>query len=1024
MLIENSHQQSLMKALSPAVPIPAERTPTSLGREGRVTALTLLKSYYDEEIFNLLVKPIYDADLAVSEAAIRASGSPGNEVAVQHLYKIIELGKKSQRLAAIQSLAAIRAPTSVGMLIKYFNHFSGEDEVRTAILGALNTIAPSQPQVQELDQAVLVDTHQSEEARRIAVEALVEAEKNALLLDTLPRTPPSVQEAAFTRMLRLGGQEVPDFTKDELAAGPLGAYLCLYTLKAKNQQQNWVLESLQRGPRQTVRSFLLGLAGFQGRLRYPTRVFRLLLVIPFVDVETEGLVGDFLKRIVQQVKSDSPHLLSEFSVIASAHLEQVFARIRRTFISVRGITRKEELLMAVLASLLERHATPPLLAEAQAFFRDEAPTRAVVDQLRNLLAGSPREDRNRFEACLPIFQLRERKDRLAMSNMLSRVDLGRPLNLRRLNRLIRAVGVLEIRTASRKVQEILDFARAERVPFLEETSIVTLCQLLTRAVIEQSREFFRDPGRSLRSLNGYVRGARYMPARIMIGPLVHLLLLPKLDPGTRALAAESLARMDLSAVAKSLPPLLKTFEVEGIEEEVRLQIADALGKAGDAALAHLALDLTGSSSALARRAAVRVLRGLCARGAGLSTDTLTDRLYRLLEDADQSVRLEALLALLAINDDYAAQVVTDDARAGKTDLVAELVANIPRPLTRETFALVRSLMAVDSAPVQEAIRSLGTELCQGAFAEETRQALVRGLVPPVGGATFGPSVAPAPAPVPTGSALSKAKLEFKLRREHVQVLTVFFIDIAGFTEKFSSMTDDMSSQMKLVNAFEGNVVPTITANRGKVVKKMGDAILAVFKHPVNAVTAAMTVQQKIQHYSSTQLANEKFQVRIGLNTGEVTWKDNDVFGHPVNVASRMQTAATPGDILITEATWKEVREYVRCTELGPIQVKGIAEAITAYSPEEILVDLEKLRAAGGSGERGPVQAGSLERLRESMFVPEFRVPDDKADQAGVDLLRELFSEIARSVGDLLTDSQEYEFEKYLQERWNDLMRRL
>ncbi|MCX7031993.1 MAG: hypothetical protein NTU62_17990 [Spirochaetes bacterium] len=1013
-----------MKAPSPAAPIPAERTPASLGREGRVTALTLLKSYYDEEIFNLLVKPIYDADLAVSEAAIRASGSPGNEVAVPHLYQIIERGKKSQRLAAIQSLAAIRAPTSVGMLIKYFNHFSGEDDVRTAILGALNTIAPSHPQVQELDQAVLVDTHQSEEARRIAVEALVEAEKNALLLDTLPRTPPSVQEAAFTRMLRLGGQEMLDFTKDELAPGPLGAYLCLYTLKAKNQQQNWVLESLQRGPRQTVRSFLLGLAGFQGRLRYPTRVFRLLLVIPFVDVETEGLVGDFLKRIVQQVKSDSPHLLSEFSVIASAHLEQVFARIRRTFISVRGITRKEELLMAVLASLLERYATPSLLAEVQAFFRDEAPTRAVVDQLRSLLAGAPREDRNQFEACLPLFQLRERKDRMAMSNMLSRVDLGRPLSLRRLNRLIRVVGVLEIRTASRKVQEILDFSRAERVPFLEETSIVTLCQLLTRAVIEQSREFFRDPGRSLRSLNGYVRGARYMPARIMIGPLVHLLLLPKLDPGTRALAAESLERMDLSAVAKSLPPLLKMFDAEGIDEEVRLRVAAALAKAGDAGLTHLVLDLTGASRAFARRAAVRVLRGLCARGAGVSADTLTDRLYRLLEDADQSVRLEALLALLAINDDYAAQVVTDDARAGKTDLVAELITNIPRPLSRETFALVRSLMSVESAPVQAAIRSLSPELCQGAFAEETRQALVRGLVPPVGAATFAPPATPAATPAPSGSALSKAKLEFKLRREHVQVLTVFFIDIASFTEKFSSMTDDMSSQMKLVNAFEGNVVPTITASRGTVVKKMGDAILAVFKHPVNAVTAAMTVQQKIQHYSATQLAHEKFQVRIGLNTGEVTWKDNDVFGHPVNVASRMQTAATPGDILITEATWKEVREYVRCTELGPIQVKGIAEAITAYSPEEILVDLQKLRAAGSGAERGPVQAGSLERLRESMFVPEFRVPDDKADRAGMDLLRDLFGEIARAVGDILPDSQEYDFKKYLQDRWNDLMRRL
>ena len=274
-----------MNAPSPAARIPAERTPASPGREGRVTAIALLKNYYDEEIFNLLVKPMYDADLAVSEAAIRASGSPGNEVARDHLFKIIESGRKSQRLAAIQSLADIRAPTSVGMLIKYFNHFSGEDDVRTAILGALNTIAPSHPQVQELDQAVLVDARQGDEARRRAVEALVEAEKHALLLDALPRTPPSVQEAAFVRMLKLGGQDVPDFTGTDLAPAPLGAYLCLYTLKSESKEQaqkqpqrqlsrltyqpNWVLESLQRGQRQTVRSFLLGLTGFQGGCASP-----------------------------------------------------------------------------------------------------------------------------------------------------------------------------------------------------------------------------------------------------------------------------------------------------------------------------------------------------------------------------------------------------------------------------------------------------------------------------------------------------------------------------------------------------------------------------------------------------------------------------------------------------------------------------------------------------------------------------------------------------------------------------------
>jgi class 3 adenylate cyclase/HEAT repeat protein len=1022
----------------PATVRSAERSSVPLGRESRVTAITLLKSYYDEEIFKLLVRPIYDADLEVSEAAIRASGSPGNEVAVKHLYHIIERGKRPQRLAAIEALAAIRAPTSVGMLIKYFNHFSGEDDVRTAILGALNTIAPSHAQVQELDQAVLVDAHQGEEARRIAVEALVEAGKTALIVDALPRTPPAVQEAAFARMLRRG-QDLPDFTRDELEPGPRGTYLCLYALRAESRDQvqkgatrtspglpyqpNWVLETLQRGQRQTVRSFLVGLTGFSGRMRFPSRVLKLLLAIPFVDVETEVLVGGSLSRIVEQVKKESPQLLTEFSESTANRLEKGFSRISQTYLSVRGITRKDELLMAVLASLLERHATPALLAETLSYFRDDTPNRAVVDRLRVLFSGAPREDRNRFEACMPLFLLRERKDRLAMANVLTRVDLDRPFALRRLNRLIRAVGLLEIRTASHKVQEILDFARAERVAFLEETAVVTLCQLLSRSAIEQSREVFRDPARSAPSLNGYVRGARFMPARIMIGPLVHLLLAPDVPAATRALAAESLELLDLSAVAKSLPPLLKVFEIETVDAEVRLRVAGVIARAGDAGLAHLALDLTASRSAVARRCAVRVVRGLCARGAGLSADTLTDRLYRLLEDVNQPVRLEALVALLAIDDDYAAQVVADDARGGKHDLVAELLGALPRPLTRETFALVRTLLAVESAPVQAAIRALGAELCQGAFAEETRQALVRGLVPAVGGAAIASAPVVGPPAAPAGGALARAKLEFKLRREHAQVLTVFFIDIAGFTEMFSSMTDDMSSQMKLVNAFEGNVVPTISANRGSVVKKMGDAILAVFKHPVNAVIAAMTVQQKIQQYSATQLAQEKFQVRIGLNTGEVTWKDNDVFGHPVNVAARMQTAATPGDILITEATWKQVREYVRCTELGPIQVKGIAEAITAYSPDEILVDLEKVRTAAGV-ERGPVQAGSLERLRESMFVPEFRVPEERADRPGVDLLREMFGEIAQSVGDLLPDSQEYDFKKYLQERWNELMRRV
>ena len=227
----------------------------ALSRESRITALTLLKNFYDEEIFTLLVKEIYNADIGVSEAAIKASGSLGNEIAIPHLYQIIERGRVSQRIAATQSLMAIRAPSSTGMLIKYFNHFP-EESVRTEILRAINAISPTDQQVLNLNQAVYADPKQTEAVKKIAVEALVEAERYTMLKETLPRALPGVQEAAFAKMLQTGSQEVLEINGDTLGSAALGRYLCVYTLKTKNPQGNYVLESLQKGDRQTILTFL------------------------------------------------------------------------------------------------------------------------------------------------------------------------------------------------------------------------------------------------------------------------------------------------------------------------------------------------------------------------------------------------------------------------------------------------------------------------------------------------------------------------------------------------------------------------------------------------------------------------------------------------------------------------------------------------------------------------------------------------------------------------------------------------
>jgi hypothetical protein len=143
----------------------------------------------------------------------------------------------------------------------------------------------------------------------------------------------------------------------------------------------------------------------------------------------------------------------------------------------------------------------------------------------------------------------------------------------------------------------------------------------------------------------------------------------------------------------------------------------------------------------------------------------------------------------------------------------------------------------------------------------------------------------------------------------------------------------------------------------------------------------------------------------------------------VNVASRMQSAATPGDVLLTEATWEEIRDFVRCTKLGGINVKGIKEAITAYVAEEVTVDLAKLQEHSGAAEKGALRDSSLERLKETIFVPKFQAPPEKGEVAA--LLKATFGEISRAIEDIASDShEEYVFKKYLQEKWDAIMEKL
>lgn len=177
-------------------------------------------------------------------------------------------------------------------------------------------------------------------------------------------------------------------------------------------------------------------------------------------------------------------------------------------------------------------------------------------------------------------------------------------------------------------------------------------------------------------------------------------------------------------------------------------------------------------------------------------------------------------------------------------------------------------------------------------------------------------------------------------------LTALFADLRGFTS-FSESTDP-ATVMGLLNRYFGAAVPVILDNGGTIVQFVGDAILAVFDapsprpdHQFRAARAALEMQDAIAAEAEREQDSPRF--RIGINTGvalignvgSAEMRSFNVVGDAVNVASRLETQAEAGHIVIGHGTYQAIADRVSVTSLGAIELKGKAEPTLAYRLNEI-----------------------------------------------------------------------------------------
>jgi formylglycine-generating enzyme required for sulfatase activity len=162
-------------------------------------------------------------------------------------------------------------------------------------------------------------------------------------------------------------------------------------------------------------------------------------------------------------------------------------------------------------------------------------------------------------------------------------------------------------------------------------------------------------------------------------------------------------------------------------------------------------------------------------------------------------------------------------------------------------------------------------------------------------------------------------------------LTILQTDIVDFTGKTSRKTREAMNRM--LENHKGLVLPILESRGGRLIKTMGDAFLMVYDSPTDAVLAGVQVQRLLREYNAGKPSDsdDRLDLRIGINAGEVSLRDNDIFGEAVNITARINAIAEAGEVFFTEAVYLAMNKAeIPSTEIGLQKLKGIDNKIRVY----------------------------------------------------------------------------------------------
>ena len=155
-------------------------------------------------------------------------------------------------------------------------------------------------------------------------------------------------------------------------------------------------------------------------------------------------------------------------------------------------------------------------------------------------------------------------------------------------------------------------------------------------------------------------------------------------------------------------------------------------------------------------------------------------------------------------------------------------------------------------------------------------------------------------------------------------------DISGYSRLMQIDEEGTHNRVKRIE--RDLIEPSIVEHHGKLVKTTGDGFIAIFDSPVEAVRCSIVIQQNVVGRNASLPKHHWIEYRIGVNLGDVIIETDDVYGDGVNIATRLEGIARPGEVYISGGIYEQIKHKLVCgyESLGDRKVKNITDPVRVY----------------------------------------------------------------------------------------------